>query len=129
MSRLFLIVLSLMIVLISGCAKPDSVNTIKSPLDGVYYTVETSYGHGAASADFTKVYAHIEHGSRSDKKLVIDGDYLEFSSIVWTGPQDVVLCIKAGITDSFRNEVTLIVESVSMTIHNHLQEHCDSVGK
>lgn len=69
-----------------------------------------------------------QNGSKSDKMLVIDGDYLEFSSIVWAGPQDVILCVKGGITDSFRNETTLIAADRSMTIHNHLKEHCDAAG-
>jgi hypothetical protein len=81
---------------ISGCAKPDHVTTIKSPTEGVFYTVETFNGHGAADSDFTRVYAHLERNGKSDKKLVVDGGYLEISKIIWTGPHDVTLCKQAG---------------------------------
>lgn len=109
-------------LLLPGCAKPDRIEKINSPTSGVFYTVETFYGHGAPNSDFTRVYAHLERGGKSDKELVIDGDDLEFSKIVWDGPHDVTLCMHAGFTNSFRSEVTLSVESTSETIYNHLQE-------
>jgi hypothetical protein len=121
--------LSLLVICIAGCAKPDRVVTIKSPFDGVFYTVETFNGHGPADSDFTRVYAHLQHGGKKDKQLVVDGTYLEFSKVVWDGPRDVTLCLKeGGITNSFRNEVTLFAGENSETIHNHLQEHCDSTA-
>lgn len=116
----------LIVSLISGCAKPDHVTTVKSPTEGVFYTVETFNGHGAADSDFTRVYAHLERNGKSDRKLVVDGTYLEISKIIWAGPHDVTLCKQAGITNSFRSEVTLISGDTSETIHNHLEEHCNA---
>lgn len=114
-----------MVSLASGCGKPDHVTTIKSPTEGLYYTVETSLGRGAISSDYTTVYAHLERDGKSDRKLVIDGEYLESTKIVWTSPHDAVLCLQSGsFTNSFRNEVTLTSGDTSETIHNHLQEHC-----
>ncbi len=110
-----------------GCAKPDRVVTVKSPTEGVFYTVETSYGHGAVASDFTRVYAHLERNGKYDRRLVLDGEYLEDSKIAWVGPHDVTICLKGGFTDTFRNEVTLITGDTvdsSETIYNHLQEHC-----
>jgi hypothetical protein len=95
----------------------------------VFYTVETFKGHGAIDNDFTRVYAHLDRNGKSDNKLVVDGEYLEFSRITWTGPHDVTLCMQNGITNSYRNQVTLITGDTvdaSETIHNHLQEHCDT---
>ena len=117
---------ALLVSFIAGCAKPDHVTTVKSPTEGVFYTVETFNGHGAADSDFTRVYAHLERNGKSDKKLVVDGGYLEISKIIWTGPHDVVLCKQAGITNSFRSDVTLISGDASETIHNLLQEHCNA---
>jgi len=116
----------LLILSLLGCAKPNRVETVNSPTNGVFYTVET-FGNGPLVSDFTRVYAHLERRGKSDKKLVIDGDYLEFSKITWNDPHDVTLCMKGGITNTFRNEVTLIVgdrPEDSETIHSHLDEHC-----
>jgi len=120
-----LIALYLTVSFISGCAKPDHVTTVKSPTEGVFYTVETFNGHGAADSDFTRVYAHLERNGESDKKLVVDGGYLEISKITWASPHDVTLCLQAGVTDSFRSEVTLMVGDISVTLHNHLREDCN----
>lgn len=125
MKRYFLLT-ALLVNFIPGCAKPDHVTTVKSPTEGVFYTVETFNGHGAADSDFTRVYAHLERNGKSDKKLVVDGGYLEISKIIWTGPHDVTLCKQAGITNSFRSDVTLISGDTSETIHNHLRELCNA---
>jgi len=89
-----LIALYLTVSFISGCAKPDHVTTVKSPTEGVFYTVETFNGHGAADSDFTRVYAHLERNGESDKKLVVDGGYLEIARarlvehLALAGPQE-----------------------------------------
>jgi hypothetical protein len=110
-----------------GCGKPDRVITIKSPSNSVFYTKETTSGTGPPSADYTRVYAHISNNGVTAKQLVISGEYIENSPITWTSPTDVEICVDQGITDTFRNEVTLITgdtSSDSITIHNHLKEHC-----
>jgi len=119
-----LTILYLVALLTSACAKPDHVTTIKSPLNDVFFTIETFNGHGAADADFTRVYAHFERNGKSDKKLVVDGTYLEIPKINWTGPHDVTLCKQAGITNSFRSDVTLTAGTTSESIRNHLDERC-----
>jgi len=109
MKKPLLLLVSAIVAYSTGCAKPDSVATFKSPFDAVFYTVETFKGHGAADSDFTRVYAHLQRGGKTDKQLVVDGTYLELTKIVWKGPGDVLLCMKAGgITNTFRNEVTLL---------------------
>lgn len=110
-----------LVLILLGCAKPDRVERVSSPTDGVFYTVEY-FGNGPLVSDFTRVYAHLERGGKSDKKLVIDGDYLEFSKIVWDSPHDVTLCMQRGTTNTFRNEVTLSAGNASETIYNHLRE-------
>jgi hypothetical protein len=114
-------------ILLSGCSKPDQVTTIKSPVEGVFFTVETFHGHGAADSDFTWVYAHLERNGKSRKVLVLSGTYLTVSKIVWVAPHEDTICIDGGITDTFRNEVTLIAGDVSETIRSHLNEHCGDV--
>jgi hypothetical protein len=110
--------------LLSGCSKPDSVTTIKSPIEGMFYTVEISKAGGPTS-DTTRVYAHLERNGKAKKILVLDGENVKVARIIWNNPHDATLCLDGGITDTFRNEVTLIVGDApndSETIHNHLQE-------
>jgi hypothetical protein len=123
-TRCFVAALSATLSFAPGCARPDHVESIKGPVEGVFYTVETFHGRGAIDSDFTRVYAHLERNGKSDRQLVVDGSYLEFSRIIWASPHDVTLCMKAGLTNSFRTEVTLIVGNAAETIHNHLEEHC-----
>jgi hypothetical protein len=118
----------LMAILLSGCAKPDHVSTSKSPIDGLFYTVETFNGSGPVDPDYTRVYAHLQRDGKSDKQLVMDGGYLDISKITWAGSHDAILCLKSGVTKSFRSEVTLGSGSASETIRNHINEHCDSTS-
>ncbi len=122
------VVLTLILIPLLSCyRKPDSVITIKSPSDAVFYTEETSYGIGPATGDDTRIYAHFSNNGRNAKQLVMSGENLENSSISWTSPNDVEICADHGLTDTFRNYVTLIrgdKPSDSITIHNHLKEDC-----
>ena len=115
-------------ILVLGCiSKPDRVTRIESPSNAVVYTVETTSGLGPPSADYTRVYARITNNRLTTKQLVISGEYIEHSAITWTSPTDVEICVDQGITDTFRNEITLTTgdnPSSSITIHNHLKEHC-----
>ncbi|MEO6923776.1 MAG: hypothetical protein ABI142_08125 [Bryocella sp.] len=128
MSRLFAFASVLFLGSVLGCnSQSDDLVTIKSPSPEIYYTVETSRGHGPVSNDFTRVFAHFSHDGKSVKQVVISGEYIEHAHITWTSPNDVDICVKEGITDTFRNEVTLITgdtPSSSVTIHNHLKEQC-----
>ncbi len=123
-----LAVMLLAVASMSGCsAKPDSVKTILSPNKEVYYTIETSYGSGAVSNDYTRVYAHFSLDRKSRKQVVLGGEYNENTAITWISPTDVEMCVREGLTDTFRNQVTLITgddPSSSYTIHNHFKEHC-----
>ncbi|WP_348266809.1 hypothetical protein P8936_12905 [Edaphobacter paludis] len=112
----------------TGClSKPDSVKTFPSPNKEVFYTVETYRGIGLATGDDTRVYAHFSHGGKSRKQVVLGGENIENLAIIWTSPTDVDMCVIDGLTDTFRNQVTLITgddPSSSYTIHNHFREHC-----
>ncbi len=114
------------LVVVLSCAKPDRVDTFKSPSPDVFYTVETANGHGAVSSDFTRVYAHLESNGKSDQKLVLDGEYLVIGRVSWVNSNEVNICLSSGLTNSFRNEVTLIAGNRSETIRTHLQEQCQS---
>jgi hypothetical protein len=129
--HLFLVAILGSVLLVSGCAKPNSVETFKSPVNGVFYTVETFHGVGLAS-DYIRVYAHLERNGASKKILVLDGDNLTIAKIIWNNPHESTFCLQGGITSTFRNEVTLIVgdsPEASETIYSHLQEHCDAVSE
>jgi hypothetical protein len=120
----FLAASFLLTAVVSGCAKPDDVVTLKSPTDGVFYTVETSHNSGPVSDD-TRVYAHLERNGKTRKILVLAGGDLTVERIIWTSPHEGTFCLQGGITDTFRNEVTLILDDkISETMHHHLQEHC-----
>lgn len=111
----------------AGCAKPNKVEVSQSPTKGVFFTVETYYGHGAPSPDITKVYAHFKRHGNSKRIAVLEGEDLTVSKIVWNTPHEDTICLDGGFTDTFRNEVTLIVGNGlqdSVTIHSRLREHC-----
>jgi hypothetical protein len=125
LSKYFFVV-GLTLILV-GCARPNNVRTYKSPYAGLYYTVEDYYASGPAS-DTNKVYAHFDHDGKTAKLLVLEGENLTVTGIVWATPSDATLCVNDGITSLFRNEVTLFSGDASMSIHNHLQERCESTN-
>lgn len=98
-----------------------------SALQGIFSTVETWHGQGTISNDFTRIYAHLENGNKSDRALVLDGEYLEEAKITWLNPNEVTLCVPDGSTDPFRNRVTLIACDRTETIRTHLREHCGNL--
>lgn len=110
-----------------GCARPDKVAISRSPTEGVFLTVETFEGHGPVSSEVTRVYAHFERHGKAKKILVLEGDNLTVSKILWVAPNADTLCLDGGITDIFRNQVTLILgdsREDAETIYSHLDEHC-----
>jgi hypothetical protein len=131
MKKYFLLIsLYLVVNLVSGCAKPDHIMTTNSPIKGVFYTVEVFKADGPTS-DTTRVYAHLERNGKTKKMLVLDGGNLTVARIIWNNPHDATLCLGGGITETFRNQVTLIVGDApddSETINNHLREHCDATS-
>ena len=120
----------LLLLSVLGCGKSDSVQIVKSPIKGLFYTVELSKAAGPVS-NTTRVFAHLERGGKSKKILVLDGSDMTISKITWNNPHDVTLCLAAGITSTFRNQETLIVGDTpadSITIHNNLDEHCNATS-
>ena len=92
-----------------------------SPINGVYYTVETYFGHGAIDNDYTHVYLHFEHDGKSNKIEVLSGEYVEVYKIVWENPQENTIYINDGFTDIFRTRATVFTGGVSESIVSHLQ--------
>jgi hypothetical protein len=124
----FIALLFFMVGLLAGCAKPDHITTVKSPLDGLFYTTEDYYNHGPVS-DTNRVYANLERDGKADRVLLLEGENLTVAKITWNSPHDATICLDGGITSTFRNEVTLTIGSTSETVHNHLQEHCDATPR
>lgn len=125
-----LLVLLIAVGVFAGCAliaHPDSVQRFDSPVAGLFFTVETWYGHGAIAPDFTRVYAHLEANGKT-RELVLDGEYLEKTKVIWLSPTEVTLCVETtyqeGYTDHFRSYVTLSVGGVAKTIHSRYQGRC-----
>jgi len=72
--------------------------------------------------------AHLERNGKSRSIIVLDGGDLRVKSIRWNGQSDATICIEGGITNSFRNQVTLVAAESSVRVRNHLDEHCGDVG-
>jgi hypothetical protein len=120
------IVVTLWVFFLSGChSNPDHVVTFRSPKSPVYYTVETSYGHGPVSNDYTDIYGHFDHGGSSDRQLALNGPYLENATVTWTSPTEVEFCIGDGRTIEFRNHLYLSTkDNAFIEIHERLDETC-----
>ena len=100
----------LLSMVVSGCARPDKVTTFESPTAGVFFTVEKNNGGpGPLGSDVTKVYAHLERHGKSTRILVLEGDSLSVSKVIWNTPHDDSICLDGGISDTFHNQVTLIL--------------------
>jgi len=123
MKKILLWLAFLHIGFVTGCSKPNTITTFKSPMDGLFYTVETYYGSGPSS-DTSRVYAHLERDGKTERMLVLEGENLTVKGITWDSPHAATICLEGGITGTFRSEVTLISGKTSETIQNHLQEHC-----
>jgi hypothetical protein len=109
--------LLLYLSIVLGCAKPDNIATFKSPDPHIFYAVETYYGIGPTSADFTRVYIHFERDGESLKELVLDGDYLTIKKVDWVGANDTHLWVSGGPINSFRDKVSLGANGQSAFIH------------
>jgi hypothetical protein len=118
------IILCLLVNVISACANDERIKTINSPVDGVFYTVETTDA-------YTRVYARSERDGKFDKQLVLEGNRLQLSKVIWNTPYDVTLCLERGTTESFHSQVILIVGGSAGAfeiIKNHLEEHCSPLS-
>lgn len=120
--------LSIAVLGIVGCSRPDKVTTVASPRPALFYTVETTSGDGPMSSGSTDVYANLRDGSKVHRVLVLRGLYLQISSIKWNSPDDVTMCVAGGITSVFRNQITLNGDDTYVTVHNHFDERCDSTS-
>ena len=108
-----------------SCAKPDTVEVITSPSSHLYVTEEVWRGHGAVDNDYTRVLVHLKSGNKADKMLVLSGEYIHITRAIWQNPSDVSICAgEYGITDSYRNEVTLSAGQDMVNLRLHLREYC-----
>ena len=114
------------LTLLPGCGKPTSTQSYPSQSSNLSIVVENFEGNGPLGSDFTSVYAVLQSGERTIKKLILDGEYLGVSQVKWTGPGSVSLCIsKYSATSSFRNIVTLIDGRTSVNVNTVLNQECD----
>jgi len=111
-------------LVLSGCSKPDEVRTIKSPEADLYLTVETNHGSGAISSDFTRLYAHLGEGDGAARELVLDGDDLAVSKVIWREHGDMIVCLSGGFTNTFHNEVAIGGPENHRTLHVSLAKGC-----
>jgi hypothetical protein len=115
------------LAVLAGCSRPDKVQTFPSPLEGLFYTVE-EYHAGGPVSDTDRVVAHLERGGKSGNSLVLDGGDMTVRAVRWNSQNDVTICIDGGITNTFRNQVTLFAGESSVTVRNRLDEHCADSG-
>jgi hypothetical protein len=109
-SRLPILAPALCSPFLFGGSKPDTIEMISTPTVGLSFTQEISKGLGPATGDFTRVFIHLERNGRSRKGLFLSGDYVVLNKVIWTNPNDAILCIdRSGLTDQFKNNVTLIL--------------------
>jgi hypothetical protein len=108
-----------------GCAKaPTRVVEFRGPAN-VVYTVETWEDNGGAlSSDYSRVYAGLVGGKRSDKLLVMDGAYLEISHVDWSSPNNVTICLSGGHVTSLWRSTVLRGSGRRVELTNHLDERC-----
>ena len=127
----FLFMLCLLIIFVFGCeqAKPYHVVTVKSPVDGVFYTIET-YAVQSLSPDTTQVYAHFEHAGKTTKRLVLAGEgEPSVAKIIWDedDSHEVIFCFNGCYRiDTFKNRVDLVAGDASVTIHHSIKNCCNS---
>lgn len=121
--------LTVVALLLFGCnKKPDKIVNVKSPKSEIYFTIETYYGRGAVSSDFTVVNAHLERNKQSDVRDVLDGDTLEIEKIVWLNPNEATICLQGGFTNTFRNQTDFhIDDNGAKSLQLHLQDSGDGV--
>lgn len=82
---------------LGGCGKPDRVETMQSPIPGIFFTQESSFGRGPVDNDYTRFFAHLERNGHKDRKLVLSGEYVTVQKVIWNGPRDATLCMQAGV--------------------------------
>lgn len=110
----------------AGCARaPRTVVVARSDDPSVYVTAVTDHAVSPADSDFTRFYAHLVVGKRSDRVLLLDGQYLQDTRVLWHGHSQVTFCnIAEGYTLLFRNRIMLSVGQVSQTIDARLENWC-----
>jgi hypothetical protein len=113
---------------LAGCAKPDKVENFFFPNHDMAYTVKYHDAAGPADSDFARVYVHPVGDEGDDSQLVIDGDYLTFSKVRWKGPREAVFCLSSGMTNTYRNQVTLRFKKGPQTVKTHLLEGCSDLA-
>jgi hypothetical protein len=117
---------SLFALLVSapGCGR-RAVVVVRSDDPSVYVTAVTDYAISPADSDFTRFYAHLVVGKKSDRVLLLDGAYLQDTKVQWRGHNQVTFCnIAEGYTHLFRNQIMLSVGQVSQTIRARLRDWC-----
>jgi len=115
------------VLLLCACSKPpspDESKTFQGPDNGVVYVVETFYGSGAPSADYTRVLARAASSAGNEGQIVLSGENLTLQSIKWVNSTNVEICLGTGITDRYANEVFVKVKDKTLEIRNHLLEDC-----
>jgi hypothetical protein len=112
-------------VLVVSCSRrPGRVDTFNSPDDEASIIVEMYDGQGAISSNYANVYLMARHENKSSRLLILSGEYLVLSNVIWINNSEVYLCMSAGSTATFRNEATITIRNWPRTVRSHLLEHC-----
>ncbi len=111
--------------LLTACAHDAPEVVIASPALGVQIVGQTSKGEGPLAGNFSEISAVYQRGEKSDRQLVLSGLYLTVERIEWSNPHEATICLRAGYTSRFSNNVTLQTgERESYDIHFALREDC-----
>jgi hypothetical protein len=122
-AKLKLGAIAVLALLLTGCAKPTTVKTLKTPLPGLTLTFEM-WENGSLASDRTKLVAHFMHGGKEYTGVIFDGSYVVISQYRWVNPPRLILCYKSGHVVDFTNEIRFWVEQHFYNFHVSLKEDC-----
>jgi hypothetical protein len=125
-TRLSYILLIALAAFSSACGDSREAQYLKTPIDGVRMVYFVGKGAPGLVPNVTDLYAELNSGGKSDRKLVLHGTYIEIERVDWLDGGSATICLKSGYTSEFHNRVTLnqYATRESHDLHFALREDC-----
>ena len=113
-------------VLLASCrAAPNQVQHFPIKQSPNYISVETFYGYGPVSSDYTRVfYVQAKKDVDEQKLFVISGDYLVVEKIIKLDVNRVLICISKGNVDRLNRRINLINEKIISIVEFTFSRQC-----
>jgi len=110
---------------LAGChPTPDEVHVFQLPDKQGYLISENVHGHGAMSFDYTTVFYAADREIRSDRVIILGGDYLSISGLKRDPNGTAVICIGAGRPDRFKNTIEIGAASSPHLLRFRIAKDC-----